>query len=170
MTLKIALEHPSRSDAELAESIVGILNANELCAVATVSGTESYIHTAYFAYSQHLDLYFLSQPSDRHVTNILDNPTAAVAVWNPTQAWGRDLQGLQMFGRAEKLGAGLELVTAMGLLMGRFHGFSEIMKSPGEFVEGVTSRVFVVRSTRVKILDEPRFGRRNYIEVDIARD
>ena len=166
--LNVCFQNDEYSDEELTESIESILEANELSAMATVRNGESHIHTAYFVYSESLEIYFLSQPTDMHTANIKENHSIAVAIWNNSDEWGEHLQGLQVFGICEEIPfLGKESVKAMRLFFQRFPAFKQIMKHPGEFKTGVTSRVYVVRPHWLKLLDEPRLGRRNYITVEI---
>jgi uncharacterized protein len=166
--LKSAFHHPQYADSDLRKSISQILDVHELCAIATLNeGSTSHIHTAYFAYDEHMDIYFISPLTDQHSINISKNASVAVAVWNPTRQWGESLQGLQIYGKAEVLGVGMNLVRGMTLYLKRFKDFSSIIKHPGEFAQGISSRMYVIRPTSLKLLDEPRFGRRNYIELTV---
>ena len=108
------------SDHQFAESIESMLDTNELSAMATIRDGESHIHTAYFVYSESLELYFLSQPTDVHTANIRENPSIAVAIWNDSDEWGEHLQGLQIFGTCEEVPfLGRESILAMRSLAGQ---------------------------------------------------
>jgi uncharacterized protein YhbP (UPF0306 family) len=169
--LKLEFHNARYTDDDLRDSISKILEINELCAIATLrEGTSSHIHTAFFSYDENLDLYFISPTTDRHSINIRMNPSVAVAVWNKTDRWSEDLQGIQMFGRAEVLNPGLEMVRGMTCFLGRFRDFSSIITRPGEFAKGIASRIYVIRLNSLKLIDEPRFGRRNYIVLDIQKE
>jgi uncharacterized protein YhbP (UPF0306 family) len=163
MNLALTFAHERYSDQALNESIAAILTENNLGAMASVRGAEAYINTAYFVYSDDLSLYFLSQRGDTHSGNVDSNPSVAVAVWAATPRWGEDLRGLQLFGECEMLSFGTELIKGMQLFARQFPAFSSLVKHPGEFAEGVTSRMYRIRVSALKLIDEPRFGRRNYI-------
>lgn len=164
-TLKTTFGHANYSDQALNESLDHLLRENSLGAMASVRGTEAYVNTAYFVYTDELALYFLSQPTDTHSGNIVENHSVAVAIWGTPEHWGENLHGVQFFGTCEQLGFGTELVTAMRLFLQRFPAFKAVMKQPGEFADGVASRMYAVRVSSLKLLDEPRFGRRKYIEI-----
>jgi nitroimidazol reductase NimA-like FMN-containing flavoprotein (pyridoxamine 5'-phosphate oxidase superfamily) len=166
--LQVVLNHPKYPNSELTDSISAILSANELCAIATVMGGGSYIHTAYYAYSSNLEFYYLSQPSDQHSQNIEQNESVAIAVWNKPDKWSENLQGVQVFGRCKEVGPGRDLVEGMKLFLQQFHDFSKVMKSPGRFMDGITLRMYMVRPRSLKLIDEPRFGRRNFIVVQVS--
>lgn len=165
--IKVQFGHDSISDGELNASLSDLLMANEVGALASTKGDQAHINTAYFVYSSAMQLYFLSQPTDVHTGNIAANPSVAVAIWSTPEKWGENLQGIQIFGRCEELRLGSEMISAMALFVKRFPAFKSIMKRPGEFRDGVSSRMFVVRPNRARLLDEPRFGRRNYVELSL---
>lgn len=168
--LNLSFGHPQYGDADLNESISGVLDANELAAISTVrDGANSHIHTAYFAYGDNLEIYFISPLTDQHSVNIGANASVAMAIWNKTERWGESLQGVQIYGKAEVLGFGLNLVKGMTCYLKRFNAFAGIIKHPGEFAEGISSRMFVIRPSSIKLLDEPRFGRRNYIVLNLGQ-
>lgn len=166
--LKINLTTPDWPMESIHKSIETILDSNTLSAMSTSMNGSSYVHTAYFVYSENLDLYFISQPTDQHIKNIENNPSIAVAIWIDSGIWGENLQGIQIFGECKQVKPGIELVKAMKLFMGRFKAFSGIIKNPGEFSENVSSRMYVIRPKSIKLLDEPSYGRRNYLQIDVA--
>lgn len=168
--LNVRFNHDEYSDAQLSRSVGSILSESDLCAMSTVKGKQSHIHTAYFVCDEFLQVYFLSQPMDIHSQNIEKNPSIAVAIWSPCEEWGEHLRGLQIFGICERLAfLQEESITAMKLFVQRFPTFKSIVKHPGEFIRGVTSKIYVVRCQWLKLIDEPTFGRRNYITLSIAR-
>lgn len=162
-TLTFKYSHPDFSDKEINSSIESILKSNSLGAMSSINGSKSYVNTAYFVYSNDLVLYFLSQPTDIHVSNITNNSSVAVAIWETPDNWGENLRGLQLFGTCKQLSLGKELLDGMKLFIKKFPAFKSIIKHPGEFADGVASRMYAIRISSVKILDEPQFGRRKYI-------
>jgi nitroimidazol reductase NimA-like FMN-containing flavoprotein (pyridoxamine 5'-phosphate oxidase superfamily) len=167
--LNVAFGHGHYSDAALGESIGELLAENSLGAMASVDNGVAHIHTAYFVHSADLTLYFLSQPTDAHTRFIAQNPSVAVAIWSTPVSWGEDLRGVQVFGRCDEVKAGAELLAGMRLFLSRFPAFKAIVKRPGEFKAGIASRMFAVRPSALRLLDEPRFGRRNYIDLALPQ-
>ncbi len=168
--LRVKFGDNKYADQELQDSICCILDASELCAMATIDQGTSHIHTAYFVYNELLEIFFLSQQKDRHIQNIMINPSISVAIWNSTTDWGENLQGIQIFGSCRQLNSATDLINGMGLYLKRFPAFSTIIKHPGEFADGIASRLYVVKSRKIKLLDEPRFGRRNYLTLSTHLD
>ena len=160
--------HPEYEDEAINTSLTHLLSNNSLCAMASISGNIAHINTAYFVYDSNLSLYFLSQPTDMHSANITQNSSVAIAIWSQSKQWGEDLQGVQLFGTCKQIGLGKQLISAMKLFLTRFPAFKAIMKHPGEFADGVPSRMYAVEVSSLKLLDEPQFGRRNYIELKVV--
>ncbi len=63
----------------LRTSVLRVLRENVLCSMATVSRVNrAHINTAYFSYSDDLELFFLSDRSSSHCRNLVPNPSMAV--------------------------------------------------------------------------------------------
>ncbi len=161
--------HADYSDAQLTESIGDLLSGCELAALASVDGANAHIATVSFAFTRDLTLYFISAASDIHSTNFADNPSAAAAIWATPDAWGDDLYGIQIYGRCEEVKVGTELLTSMRLYLSRFPAFTALLKNPSEFKAGVHARMYAMRSTHLRLVDERRFGRRSFIDATITR-
>jgi uncharacterized protein YhbP (UPF0306 family) len=167
-TIKLAFGHPDHSDADLCASIGGILVRSELAAFATASDGEPHVATVSYAFTRDLTLYFISAQSDVHSQDIAANPAAAVAIWTTPEAWGNELQGIQLFGHAEVLGVGPEFLSAMRLYLARFPAFTALLKNPGEFKAGVHARMYAIRPTRLRLIDEAAFGHRTFVDLNLA--
>lgn len=149
-----------------------ILRENVLCSMATVSGVNrAHINTAYFSYSDDLELFFLSDRSSHHGRNLVSNPSLAVAVFSASQVWGRPDRGLQCFGTCgEARGRQREAERSYGR---RFAEYARWMKAfPRD--HPTVSRLrsygfyrFVPRS--IKIFDERALGSGVFVEVDVIR-
>lgn len=168
ININLKLYHPEYNNKILKKSIVNIIDNNKLCAIATVNEkNNSHIHTAYYSYDDKMNIYFISPLTDKHSENIKANPSVAISVWNEGDKWGEDLQGIQMYGNATVLSAGMNLIRGMSSYVQKHPDFSKIIVKPGEFKSGVLSRMFMINVYAIKLLDELEFGRRNYINVDI---
>ena len=93
------LQHSSYPCDILHESIFAILNAAELCSIATSNSVgDCHISTAYYCFSKSLEFYFVSDVSTHHCKNIAQNASIAIAIYDSHQRWGEPLTGLQLFG------------------------------------------------------------------------
>jgi uncharacterized protein YhbP (UPF0306 family) len=161
--------HAEYSDERLAESIGELLTNTELAALASIDGAESHVATVSFAFARDLTLYFISAAADVHSQNFADNPSAAVAIWATPKTWGDDLYGIQIFGRCEELKVGGEFLIAMRLYLVRFPAFTGLLKNPGEFKAGVHARMYAMRPSRLRLIDEAAFGHRTFLDLQISR-
>ena len=166
--IEVAFGHPEHSDADLCESIDGILSRSELAAFATSRDGEPHVATVSYAFTRDLTLYFISAQTDVHSQDITANPAAAVAIWTTPEAWGKELQGIQLFGRCEVLGVGPEFLAAMRLYLARFPAFTALLKNPGEFKTGVHARMYAMRPSRLRLIDEATFGHRTFIDAAVT--
>ncbi len=131
-----------------------LLAASTLCAISTVSpGNRAHVNTAYFAWTDELDLIWLSDPAARHSRNLSRNPTAAIVVFDSTQTWGEPDRGIQLFGRAGEAALELERVYAK-----RFPAYEPTGYRPYRF-----------RPSRLKLFDEPALGAGVFVTAKVAR-
>jgi uncharacterized protein YhbP (UPF0306 family) len=87
----------------LAAVVLGLLDAAPLCAIATVGPAgEPHVNTAYFAWSDELELVWLSDPEAKHSRNVRGGSAAAIAVYDSRQTWGKPDRGIQLFGTARE--------------------------------------------------------------------
>jgi uncharacterized protein YhbP (UPF0306 family) len=132
-----------------------LLEASPLCAIATMTRDgHAYINTAYFASSPELQLVWLSEPDATHSRNIKETRTAAVAVYDSTQTWGKPDRGIQLFGAAHHA-TDAEAGRAEALYANRFRDF--------ESKDFAAYRFYVFRPGRVKLFDEAELGAGRFI-------
>jgi uncharacterized protein YhbP (UPF0306 family) len=127
-----------------------LLNASSLCAIATAAPDgKAYINTAYFAWSDELQIIWLSHPDARHSRNIAANGSAAIAVFDSTQTWGNPDRGIQLFGSARAAAARARR-AAEAVYTRRFPEYN-----PDEVT---TYQLYRFRPRRVKLFDERALG------------
>jgi len=135
-------------------SLFRMLKENVLCSVATVtSGPQPYVSTAYFSYSNDLELYFLSHPESQHCRNLDINPSMAMTVFSSSQTWGGLDHGLQFFGTCE-VAQGAHATKARNSYKKRFPAYASWRKSLRQDDPGKSYRLYRFVPTRVKVLDE----------------
>jgi uncharacterized protein YhbP (UPF0306 family) len=132
----------------MAEAARRLLEASSLCAIATVGPDGSaYVNTAYFALSPELALVWMSEPEAQHSRNIREHGTAAVAVYDSAQTWGRPDRGIQLFGLAGEVADPGE---AEALYARRFPEYDR--EKLGAY------RFYLFRPDRIKLFDERELG------------
>jgi uncharacterized protein len=148
--------------ARLAELTRSLLDASTLFALATVAPDGSaHINTAYFAWALTLELMWLSHPDARHSQNIDANGSAAAAVYDSNQSWGKPDRGIQLFGTAAAVD-GADAGDPAALYAGRFPGYRS------EDLGGY--RFYVLRPRRVKLFDERELGAAHFVIAAVEAD
>jgi uncharacterized protein YhbP (UPF0306 family) len=148
--------------SRLADAARSLLDASTLCAIATISDDGSaHVNTAYFAFSSELDLVWMSDPNALHSRNIRARGTAAIAVYDSTQLWGKQDRGIQLFGSARELGQS-EAGDAEALYGRRFSEFE-----PDQFG---TYRLYAFHPGRIKLFDERELGAGQFVTARVERD
>jgi len=151
------------SDRRVRRSVFAMLKGNVLCSMATIDPRRrAHISTAYFCYSEDLELYFLSDPGSLHCRDLAANPSMAMAIFSSSQRWGDSDRGMQLFGRCTEA-KGRTAAEAERLYGRRFPRFTRWLRGAGA---ADRHRATALRSyrfyrfvpARVKILDEAEFG------------
>jgi uncharacterized protein YhbP (UPF0306 family) len=157
------------SEQRIRKSLLRILRNNVLCSIATVSANQrAHINTAYFCYSDELELYFLSNPDSLHCRNLLSNSSTAVTIFSSAQKWGGPDRGIQLFGTgAPALGA--QMVQAEELYRKRFKAYAQWKAGLGTEDVGRTYQFYRFIVRKIKILDEVEFGDSVFIIATVKR-
>src|ERR687887_540904 len=130
-----------------------LLDAAMLCAISTVGPRgRAYVNTAYFAWAPDLRIIWLSEARAQHSRNLRANASAAVAVYDSTQTWGKPDRGIQLFGDARAGGADAEEVYAA-----RFD----------EYSSREVYRFYELVPRRVKLFDEPVLGPATFVTASV---
>jgi len=144
----------------LAAITAELLDASQLCAIATVSRTGApHVNTAYFAWSDQLELVWISAPEAAHSRNIRADGRVAVAVHDSTQTWGNPDRGIQLFGVARELD-GRPARRAAELYNDRFPEYDER--------EFAALRTYLFRPRRVKLFHEQALGSGTFVTARVA--
>ena len=144
------------SAARLRSVAEQLLEASTLCAISTVSpGGKAHVNTAYFAWAPDLRLVWLSEPRAQHSRNLRANPSAAVAVFDSHQTWGKPDRGIQLFGSARPGGDDAEEVYAARFP--DYQGFEAY-------------RPYELAPNRVKLFDERALGTATFVTARVGRD
>ena len=169
--MKIHFRHPEYTDERLSKAVFSILEAVNLCSIATVGNDGvAHINAAYFCYTADLlDIYFVSDPSTKHGQNMAVMPQVALAIFDTNQAWGAPLKGLQLFGRCH-LASTMESASALMVHASRFKAYAEYINALNPFErERSPHKFYVFRPTAVKILDERDFGEESFVAAELVR-
>ncbi|HYG68135.1 MAG TPA: pyridoxamine 5'-phosphate oxidase family protein [Anaeromyxobacteraceae bacterium] len=150
-------------------SVRRVLEENVLCALATVTASgRPHVSTAYFCFSEALELWFLSHPDSVHCRNLAADAAAAIAVFGSAQRWGERDRGLQLFGtcappRGAAARAGERRYAA------RFPAYAEWRRSLARDEPGGSYRLYRFATRTLKIFDEERLGDGVFVTMTVER-
>jgi hypothetical protein len=149
------------SAARLDAIVRSLLDASPLVAIATVTpGGRAHVNTAYFAWSERLDLVWLSAPAAAHSRNLRASGTVAAAVYDSHQSWGQPDRGIQLFGTGRDLERGAAARDAERIYAARFLEYGDA--GPGGY------RFYRLRPRRVKLFDERELGSGVFVTASVA--
>jgi uncharacterized protein YhbP (UPF0306 family) len=156
------------SKARVGRSAHGALKDGVLCSIATVARRRrAHINTAYFAFSDAWELFFLSHPGSLHCRNLAENPSIALTVFSSEQRWTDPGRGLQLFGRC-RAASGRHLATAERSYGRRFPSYETWKESVADTI-GREYRLYRCAVSRLKIHDEREFGDGVFVVATINR-
>lgn len=168
MNLSMQFNHEKYSDEELKAAIQDVLEKNTTLALATVDNGDPYINTAHFGYSEKLEFFIITSPTTKHSQNAEKNPHVAIAIWNTPEKSGTNLQGLQLFGVYKRVN-GKEIDYALRVYGAGSKDFLEKFPS-AEVFEKAGLTFYKITVNKIKLLNEPRFGRRNFIDLLVTHE
>jgi uncharacterized protein YhbP (UPF0306 family) len=142
------------SAARLRSVAEQLLEASTLCSISTVSPSgRAYVNTAYFAWAPDLRIVWLSEPRARHSRNLRANSSAAIAVYDSNQTWGKPDRGIQLFGSV-RLG---EDDSVYATRFRDYEGFDAYC-------------VYELVPRRMKLFDERALGAATFVIARVGRD
>jgi hypothetical protein len=147
----MAIERSGRrvGAARLGQLVDELLEASTLCAISTVGPRQrAYVNTAYFAWAPDLRIIWLSEPGAQHSRNLRSDGSAAIAVYDSGQTWGKPDRGIQLFGDGRAGGPDAEEIYAR-----RFSAYER----------RESYRFYELVPTRVKLFDERELGAATFV-------
>lgn len=169
-TLSLQYFHRQYVDKQINRSLSEILETSTLFSVASIKdGKESWINTAYFAYNDQLEFYFLTPTTAQHSKNVKENGSVAVSIFDSHQAVTGKKRGLQIFGTCHRA-TGKEIKEGIQVYGKRFSGFGERIHTPDDFEKfRMESRIYVVVPNVIKIFDEVVCGEEKWVIVNTSQ-
>jgi uncharacterized protein YhbP (UPF0306 family) len=163
--LSIVTKGPS--ERRLRGSVFRILEEDVLCSIATVTAdNRAHINTAYFSYSDQLEIYFLSHPDSLHCRNLSANPSAGMAIFSSSQVWTEPGLGVQLFGTCSPA-KGAQATKAERLYGGRFPAYGRWRENLAEDDVAREYCLYRFLVERLKLHDEGAFGDGVFIHADV---
>jgi hypothetical protein len=163
---------------KLSETVLNYLEKHCTMTVATTQDNIPWAASVFYA-NDGFNLYFLSNPKDRHSEDISENPVVAVTVNEDYHDW-RKIKGIQIDGKAELLSTEDEIAKANAVYAAKYPftaAYLKLMSSPfpklvkyldkllsrlpsvPSFTTTVSHRFYKVVPRKVRFIDnESNFG------------
>jgi uncharacterized protein len=148
----------------LRDRIAAYLRAHHTMTLATAAtgpdgDPEVHAASVFYAIDSRLRLVFVSKPTSRHGAHILGGSRVAATVTEESQEW-REIQGVQLWGRAEML-SGAARARGMALYLRRFPFVRDLLAEPRLAALATELAVFRVTPERFALTDNRTgfFGR-----------
>ncbi len=146
-----------------------VVESQSTLTLATAAGGEAWAAPVYYV-NREAALYFFSKPDSRHVRESLAAAgQAAGSIHVPADSW-RDIRGIQMSGKIEMVGPGVEAAKAVRGYLRKFPFTLEFFEGEGakdldSFRDRFKVRLYRFRPELVYYLDNRiRFGFREKVE------
>ncbi|MFI9329937.1 pyridoxamine 5'-phosphate oxidase family protein [Kitasatospora sp. NPDC052868] len=170
MSYRLEIQQGDWPAEELHKGVEGLLAEAMVLTLAT-AGHEHGPHAnlAFFAYDDDLVLYFVSERSTRHSHHLAEEARAAATVFLPPPVFGEQLRGVQLTGGAGEAW-GLQAEAALAAYQARYPSFAQDEEVRRQFLTGGgAAALYRFQVEELTAVDEPNFGRRNYLRAAVLR-
>ena len=146
-----------------------LINSQNTMTLATAIGDSAWAAPVYYVY-EHGAFYFFSDPESRHIQEGLTAGDSSAAIHAPSSEW-RDIRGVQMSGKIERVPVGREAASAFGAYLKKYPFCKEFF-SPGSVMNLETfsgrfkARLYKFVPDQVYYQDNRiKFGHRELVEL-----
>ncbi|WP_329568600.1 pyridoxamine 5'-phosphate oxidase family protein [Kitasatospora sp. NBC_01266] len=156
---------------ELRKGVEGLLAESMVLTLATAGPDHGpHANLVFYAFDEELVLYFVSERSTRHSLHLSEQARAAATIFVPPPVFGEQLRGLQLSGRAGEAW-GQHAQAALTAYQERYRTFSEDPEVRAQYLNGGgAAALYRFQVEELTAVDEPHFGRRNYLRARVVRE
>ena len=155
--------------AQVALRAADLIDSQNTMTLATAVGDSAWAAPVYYAY-KHGAFYFFSDPASRHIQEGLTAGDSSAAIHAPSWEW-RDICGIQMSGKIERVPIGREAASAFGIYLKKYPFCKEFF-SPGSvmsletFSSRFKAKLYKFVPDQVYYQDNQiKFGHRELVEL-----
>ncbi len=158
---------------ELSKTVTDFMDRFTTMTLACSHEAKPWTAAVYYA-RQGFDLVFFSSPNSLHSTIFADNPLAAASIYGDYKLW-KDIKGLQLEGRVEKITGARALASATSTYLKRHPFVKEFLSDPAAIsseVAGKMSKIAMYAFRPESIFyvnNEAGFGNRWKLEIKKGR-
>ncbi|WP_326557036.1 pyridoxamine 5'-phosphate oxidase family protein [Micromonospora sp. NBC_01796] len=168
MTYDLEIAGGAVSATDVRVAVEEILAEARLITLATAGPRGPHASPVFFA-ADDLTLYFVGERTTRHTGGLATDDRISGAVFVEPPVYGEQLRGVQLHGSAAEVRPE-HRSTALSIYRRRFTDFAPTREAQQTFLLG-EGRAGLYRFVvdDLTLLDEPRFGRRNYLQANVVR-
>lgn len=133
------------------------LQTQHLMALSTVEEMP-WASTVFFVADEALNLYFVSDPSSTHSSQIAKNPQVAVAIFDSRQNVSDQKIGVQIKGRAAQVTDPKSIREALRLWNTHNPGFEHVITAENMAKGSIHSKVYKISPAYAKFFNEKLYG------------
>jgi len=170
VALTVKYDGTDLPSSAISDSVEAIVAETQVLSLATADpdGTP-HANMAFFALGDGFDLFFVSEPNTRHGRNAETRAAASAAIWLPPPSFGEGLRGMQLSGECG-IAAAPDAQAAFEAYQRRFPSFGTDPEVRAAYLAGTApSSLYRFRVARLRLVDEPNLGRRNYLQLKVLR-
>jgi hypothetical protein len=152
---------------EIALRAIDLIYGQNTMTLATSDGGSAWAAPVYYVYDRRA-FYFFSDPGSRHIQEGLTAGESSAAIHAPSREW-RDICGVQMSGKIERIPLGREAASAFGAYLKKYPFCKEFF-SPGSvlnletFIGRFKAKLYKFMPDRVYYQDNRiKFGHRELV-------
>jgi uncharacterized protein YhbP (UPF0306 family) len=135
-----------------------IMTEVQLMTVCSVDNNKPWCFTAFFAFDDKLNIYFLSREYRRHSKNILKNSTVSGTIFSHDHKFGKPVRGIQFEGTCKKVEEN-NLKKIFSLYRKRYPDATKHTDLKGLTAQDDKKvRLWIIKPKMIKIHDEKNFG------------
>jgi uncharacterized protein YhbP (UPF0306 family) len=170
VALSVGFDGSDLPASDIASSVEAIAAGTLVLSLATADAAGTpHANMAFFPLGSEFDLFFVSEPSTRHGRNAVARADASAAIWLPPPEFGEGLRGMQLTGECAAV-LGTDAEAAFEAYRGRFPSFGGDPAVRAAYLDGTgAASLYRFRVARLRLVDEPHLGRRNYLELSVLR-
>ena len=155
-------------NSETRERILAYLAAHNTLTLATACDGAPWANALFYA-NDGWTLYFVSDPTTRHVDHLRHNARVAATIQDDHRDW-RTIQGVQLEGRCDEITNPVESARALAVYAAKFLFVKDLLGAPQEIGAAMSkARWHKITPTWIRLIDNTR-GLGHKEEIDLTKE
>jgi uncharacterized protein YhbP (UPF0306 family) len=140
--------------------LMDYLKSQNVMSLATCS-EDVWICNVFYVVDDSLNLYFISDPNTKHVTDIKTNNNIACSITDSSQLPGQSVEGIQLQGKVEEI-KGIETIKWFFEMWKKLNPNEKKLIWSSFQKKMILSEVYKIRPSLIKYMNKKLFGQEGY--------